>query len=126
MGKTEENKNVTDNKVIDGDFKEINTPADQEQGEQTPETAEEAKKDGFFKKCWKKTKKAAPYVAGAAAAVFVVVKIVKAIHSGDAAEAVEVVKEAVPAITENSQALIQTTVEATKEAVPEVVTEVTE
>lgn len=126
-------KNETEKKVIDGEFKEINHEAEQDQtaGEQTPaeETMPEAteKKDGFFKKAWRTTKKAAPYLAAGATIIIVTVKVVKAIHKGDVAEAVDAVKETVvPAITENSQALIQTTVDTAKEAVPEVVENATE
>lgn len=128
-----ETKNETEKKVIDGEFKEINPEAEQDQtaGEQTPaeETTPEAteKKEGFFKKAWKTTKKAAPYLAVGATAVVVVVKIVKAIRHGDVAEAVDTVKETVaPAITENSQALIQTTVDTAKETVPEAIENATE
>lgn len=127
-------KNETEKKVIDGEFKEINPEAEQDQtaGEQTPaegtpKAAEEPKKEGFFKKAWRTTKKAAPYLAAGATIIIVTVKVVKAIHKGDVAEAVDAVKETVvPAITENSQALIQTTVDTAKEAVPEVVENATE
>lgn len=126
-------KNETEKKVIDGEFKEINPEAEQDQtaGEQTPaeETpkATEEKKEGFFKKAWKATKKAAPYLAVGATVVVVAVKVVKAIHHGDVAEAVDTVKETViPAITENSQALIQTTVDTAKETVPEAIENATE
>lgn len=127
-------KNETEKKVIDGEFKEINPEAEQDQtageqtpAEETPKAAEEPKKEGFFKKAWKTTKKAAPYLAAGATIIIVTVKVVKAIHKGDVAEAVDAVKETVvPAITENSQALIQTTVDTAKEAVPEVVENATE
>lgn len=122
-------KNETEKKVIDGEFKEINPEAEQEQthAEETPKAAEEPKKEGFFKKAWRTTKKAAPYLAAGATIIIVTVKVVKAIHKGDVAEAVDAVKETVvPAITENSQALIQTTVDTAKEAVPEVVENATE
>ena len=126
-------KNET-KKVIDGEFKEINPEAEQNQtageqttAEETPKAAEEPKKEGFFKKAWRTTKKAAPYLAAGATILVVAVKVVKAIHKGDVAEAVDTVKETVvPAITENSQALIQTTVDTAKEAVPEVVENATE
>lgn len=127
-------KNETEKKVIDGEFKEINPEAEQDQtageqtpAEETPKAAEEPKKEGFFKKAWRTTKKAAPYLAAGATIIIVTVKVVKAIHKGDVAEAVDAVKETVvPAITDNSQALIQTTVDTAKEAVPEVVENVTE